>query len=86
MAKETAIGISSQEIDDIEINETQFYIASEGVSWFRYTAMPVTQITNPAIGIMKMLPGETWEYVNFGTAGMTEGVPQGVIDALNLTD
>lgn len=85
LAEKAAKGMAGPGIESVSIKDQIFYVAKDGTLWSRYTAVPTpVNAADPATGVLKKVAGGEWQGVDFGTAGLSSGLPDDVVAGLNL--
>jgi len=85
--KSSATGMAAPGIEGVNITDKKYYSAPDGTIWLKYVVTPIPEnAADPGTGIMKKVPGNEWESVNFGTAGLATGLPADVVEGLEITD
>jgi hypothetical protein len=84
--KDYVLSKSSPSIKDVRIDKKHYYTDSSGTIWLGFNVSPIPEgVTDPAYGIMKKVPGGSWEGVaGPGTSPVHCDLPADVQTGLGL--
>ncbi len=75
----TDLLLNNKATQDVTIGEKRYYNDPSGTTWVEFVASPIRKGTaEGGYGIIKKVPGGSWELVNYGTGAVECGLPEDV--------